>query len=203
MGRDRRCRVCGRRHCGFLVFKVTRPLGRVGYRLANKTMLFKTDVMKNGFWLTLPPLLFSMSLMAAHPNALTPAQFNEGIPAALLRIESITRILVFAMPAFFSIGLTSSRQKQGLVLYLAGVILYGLSYGIQNFSPHSQWSICKLGFAASAYTNVFWMIGLSMLGEKFYFMERLRYRPVFYVVPAVVFVAVHTTHAAVFHQRIL
>lgn len=47
------------------------------------------------------------------------------------------------------------------------------------------------------------MIGLGMLGEKFYFMERLRYRPIFYVAPAVVFVAIHTTHAVFFHQRIL
>jgi phosphotransferase system glucose/maltose/N-acetylglucosamine-specific IIC component len=92
-----------------------------------------TDIIKNGIWLTLPPLLFSLSLMNLLPTALTPAQFNRDIPDVLLKIESIGRILVFAMPAFFSIGISTKTQKRGLALYLAGVALYYLSYGTQNF----------------------------------------------------------------------
>jgi len=160
-----------------------------------------TDIIKNGIWLTFPPLLFSLSLMTFLPTALTPAQFNKGIPDVLLNIESIGRILVFAMPAFFSIGISTKTQKRGLALYLAGVTLYFLSYGTQNFSPNSDWSISTLGFAASAYTNIFWTIGLGLLGEKFYFTKRLRYRPIFYIVPAVVFAIAHTTHVVIYHQR--
>lgn len=136
------------------------------------------------------------------PNALTPAQFNEGIPDAFLYLESFGRILVFAMPAFFSIEISTTTQKRGLVLYLTGVALYYLSYGTQNFFPNSGWSTSVLGFSASAYTNVFWMIGLGLLGEKFYFTNRLRYRPIFYIVPVVVFVVVHTTHTVLYHQHI-
>jgi hypothetical protein len=161
----------------------------------------KTDIIKNGLWLTLLPLLFSLSLMSFLPTALTPAQFNQGIPDLLVNIESIGRILVFAMPVFFSIGIFTTTQKWGLAFYVAGVILYCLSYGTQNFFPNSDWSNSTLGFAASAYTNVFWMIGLGLLGEKFYFIERLRYRPIFYIVPAVIFVISHTTHAVIYHQR--
>jgi phosphotransferase system glucose/maltose/N-acetylglucosamine-specific IIC component len=160
-----------------------------------------TGIIKNGIWLTFPPLLFSLSLMILLPTALTPAQFNEGIPTVLLNIESIGRILVFAMPAFFSIGISTTTQKRGLALYLAGVILYFLSYGTQNFFPNSVWSKSTIGFAASAYTNIFWTIGLGLLGEKFYFTKRLRYRPIFYIVPAVVFAIAHTTHAVIYHQR--
>jgi hypothetical protein len=172
-------------------------------------IITKTDIIKNGIWLTFPPLLFSLSLMTLLPNALTPAQFNEGIPNVLLNIESIGRILVFAIPAFFSVGISTTTQKRGLALYLAGVILYYLSYGNQNFFPNSGWSTSTIGFAASAYTNIFWTIpqsgryanGLGLLGEKFYFTERLHYRPIFYIVPAVVFVISHTTHAVIYHQR--
>ena len=164
-------------------------------------IITKTDIIKNGIWLTFPPLLFSLSLMTLLPTALTPAQFNEGIPDVLLNIESIGQILVFAMPAFFSIGISSTTQKRGLALYLAGVILYYLSYGTQNFPPNSDWSSSTSGFAASAYTNVFWTIGLCLLGEKFYFTKRLRYRSIFYIVPAVIFVIAHTTHAVIYHQR--
>jgi hypothetical protein len=165
-------------------------------------MISKTDIIKNGIWLTLPPLLFSLSLMTVLPNALTPAQFNEGIPDAIVNIEGLGRILVFAMPAFFSIGISTTTQKRGLVLYLTGVALYYLAYGTQNFFPNSGWSTSALGFAASAYTNIFWMIGLGLLGEKFYFTNHLRYRPIFFIVPAVVFVIVHTTHAVLYHQQI-
>jgi hypothetical protein len=166
-----------------------------------KIIITKTDIIKSGIWLTFPPLLFSLSLMSLLPTALTPAQFNQGIPDVLLNVESIARILVFAMPAFFSIGISTTTQKRGLALYLAGVAIYYLCYGTQNFFPNSSWSKSTLGFAASAYTNVFWMIGLGLLGEKFYFTERLRYRPIFYIVPAVVFVIVHTTHTVIYHQR--
>jgi NADH:ubiquinone oxidoreductase subunit 6 (subunit J) len=160
-----------------------------------------TDIIKNGIWLTFPPLLFSLILMSFLPNSLTPAQFNRGIPGAVVNVESIGRILVFAMPAFFSIGISTKTQKRGLALYLAGVTLYYLSYGTQNFFPDSAWSNSTIGFAASAYTNVFWMIGLGLLGEKFYFTERLRYRPIFYIIPAVVFVIFHTIHAVIYHQQ--
>ena len=164
-------------------------------------IITKTDIIKNGIWLTFPPLLFSLSLMTSIPNALTPAQFNKGIPNVLLNIESIGRILVFVMPAFFTVGISTTTQKRGLALYLAGVILYYLSYGTQNFFPESDWSTSAIGFAASAYTNIFWTIGLGLLGEKFYFIKRLRYRSIFYIVPAVVFVIAHTTHAVIYHQR--
>lgn len=164
--------------------------------------LAKADVIKNGVWLTLPPLLFSLGLVTVLPNALTPAEFNAGIPDMLVNIESAGRVLVVGMPALFSIGLSTKTQKVGLALYLAGVTIYCLSYGIQNFFPNSDWSTSALGFAASAYTNIFWMMGLGLLGDRFYFTEHTRYRPIFYIFPAVVFVAVHTTHSVLYHQRI-
>ena len=164
-------------------------------------IITKTDILKNGIWLTFPPLLFSLSLMTLLPTALTPAQFNKGIPNVLLNIESIGRVLVFAMPAFFSIGISTTTQKRGLALYLAGVILYYLSYGTQNFFPNSAWSTSTIGFEASAYTNIFWTIGLGLLGEKFYFTKRLHYRPIFYTVPAVIFAIAHTIHVVIYHQR--
>lgn len=160
-----------------------------------------TGILKNGLWLTLPPLLFSLSLMSMVPTALTPAQFNQGVPDVVVNGEIIGRILVFAMPAFFSIGLTTKTQKRGLALYLAGVTLYCLSYGTQNFFPDSAWSTSMIGFAASAYTNVFWMIGLGLLGEKFYFFAHMRYRPILYIAPVLFFVVFHVTHSVIYHQR--
>jgi hypothetical protein len=161
----------------------------------------KIDILKNAIWLTLPPLLFGLSLMNYLPAVLTPALFNKGIPDILANGENIVRILVFAMPAFFSVGLSTKTQKQGLVLYLAGVALYCLSYGALIFFPDSVWSTSMIGFVASAYTNLFWMIGIGLLGEKFYFPARLRYRPVFFIAPVLLFLILHITHAVIIYQR--
>jgi AbrB family looped-hinge helix DNA binding protein len=57
----------------------------------------KTDIIRNGIWLTFPPLLFSLILMNRLPAALTPALFNKGIPDVLAIGENIGRILVFAL----------------------------------------------------------------------------------------------------------
>ncbi len=160
-----------------------------------------TDIVKNGIWLTFPPLLFSLSLMSRLPAALTPALFNKGIPDILLNGENIVRILVFAMPAFFSIGISTKTQKRGLALYLAGVVLYFLSYGALIVFPDSAWSTSMIGFVATAYINVFWMIGLGLLGEKFYFPARLRYRPVFFIAPVVIFLIFHITHAVIVYRQ--
>jgi hypothetical protein len=160
-----------------------------------------TDIAKNGIWLTFPPLLLSLSFMSHLPAALTPALFNKDIPDVLVNGESIVRILVFAMPAFFSIGLSTKSQKRGVVLYLVGVALYYLSYGALIIFPGSAWSTSMIGFVATAYTNLFWMIGLGVLGETFYFQARLRYRPVMFIAPAAIFLILHITHAIIVYQR--
>lgn len=159
------------------------------------------NVIKNGVWLTLPPLAFSLLLMNVLPTALTPARFNRDIPDILLNLESAARIIVFALPTFFSIGLSTKIQRRGLKIYLAGLTLYFMSYGAQNFFPESAWSTGMIGFTASAYSNVFWMVGLGLLGEKFYFLRGVRYRPIFYIAPAFIFVVLHTAHAALYFSN--
>jgi hypothetical protein len=159
------------------------------------------NVFKNGVWLTLPPLAFSLLLMNVLPTALTPAQFNRGIPSTLLNLENTATVIVFALPAFFSISPSTKTQRRGFIIYLAGLALYLISYGAQNFSPESSWSTSMIGFTASAYSNVFWMVGLGLLGEKFYFLRGVRYRPIFYIAPAVIFVVLHTAHAALYFSH--
>jgi hypothetical protein len=160
-----------------------------------------TDILKNGIWLAFAPLLFGLSFMSLLPDVLTPELFNKGVPDILVIGENIGRILVFAMPAFFSIGVSTKTQKRGLILYLAGVTLYALSYGALIIYPDSAWSTSMIGFVATAYTNVFWMTGLGLLGEKFYFPARVSYRPVYFIVPVVFFLIIHITHAVIVYQR--
>ncbi len=157
-------------------------------------------ILKNGVWLTLPPLLFSLGLMASAPTALTAIEFNAGIPDVLIKGELIGRVLVFAMPFFFSIELVTKIQKIGLAVYCFGVTSYCLTYGTQHLLPEVAWSTSLIGFTASAYTNLFWMIGISLMGQKFYPPIRLPYRPIFYIAPATAFIILHVAHAALYFR---
>jgi hypothetical protein len=160
-----------------------------------------TNIFKNGIWLTFPPLLFSLSLMGLLPDALTPAQFNKDIPDLLVMGENIARVFVFGMPLFFSVSLSTKTQKRGLLLYLVAIALYYLSYLVLIFMPNTAWSNSLIGFAAPAYINIFWMSGLGLLGEKFYFPDSLRYRPRFYIAPAIIFLTFHIAHTVIVYQR--
>ncbi len=161
----------------------------------------KTDIFKNGLWLTLPPLLFSLSLMNHLPLALTPALFNQDIPELLVIGENITRSVVFALPAFFSVGFSTKTQKYGLAFYLAGIVFYYFSYAALILFPDSAWSNSMVGVVATAYTNLFWMVGLGLLGEKFYFPKGLHYRAIYFITPMVLFLIFHITHAIIVYQR--
>ncbi|HRF49081.1 MAG TPA: hypothetical protein PLC98_15725 [Anaerolineales bacterium] len=160
-----------------------------------------TDVVKNGMWLIVPILGFSLVLMDRLPAALTPALFNKDIPDLLLLGENVGRIFLFGLPSLFALGISTRTQKWGLALYGVGVATYFLSYLAQIVLPDSAWSTSMAGFVATAYTNLTWIIGLGLLGERFYFTNRVRYHPVFYLAPAFVFLVFHITHAVVVYQR--
>jgi hypothetical protein len=158
------------------------------------------NVMKNGIWLTLPPLLFSLAFMWILQTAVTLTAFNKDVPDLLVFSENILRIVVFSIPAFFTVGISAKSKRRGLMLCLAGVAFYCMTYSIQNYFPDSRWSQSMIGFTASAYTNLIWMIGLGLMGNKFYFSRSVRYRPVYYIVPAAIFVVLHLAHAILFFQ---
>ncbi|HSG43804.1 MAG TPA: hypothetical protein VLA72_11665, partial [Anaerolineales bacterium] len=61
-------------------------------------------------------------------------------------------------------------------------------------------STSMIGFTATAYTNIFWLIGLSLLGNKIYFPANIRYHPMYYITFAIIFIVLHTTHAIIVYQ---
>jgi hypothetical protein len=156
--------------------------------------------LRNGIWLTVPILLWNAILASRLPAQFLPDIFWKEIPDVVAYGENSLRIVVvFAMPLFFSIGLSTKTQKQGLVWYLAGTAIYFLSWILQIYYPDSGWSTSMIGFLAPAYTPLVWLIGIGLLGEKFYFP--VRYRPVYYIAPAILFLIFHNTHTAIVYLR--
>ena len=150
-------------------------------------------------WLTIPILLWNAAFASRLPVQYLPEIFSRDIPGVVLYGETILRMVVFVMPAFFSIGIATKAQKQGLAWYLAGTAIYFLAWLPLLFAPGSAWSSSMIGFLAPAYTPVGWLVGVGLLGGEFYFA--VRYRPIYYIAPAVLFLMFHVAHAAIVYLR--
>ena len=103
------------------------------------------------------------------------------------------------MPLFFTIGISTKTQRQGLTWYAAGVLIYFLAWVPLLFYPGSAWSLSLPGFLAPAYTPLVWLVGIGLLGDGYYFP--LSYRPVYYIAPAVLFLCFHITHTAIVYLQ--
>ena len=44
------------------------------------------------------------------------------------------------------------------------------------------------------------MIGLGMMGEEFYLSAKGSYRPAYFIVPSILFIALHSIHAIIYYQ---
>lgn len=159
----------------------------------------RRKLLRNGYWMMLPILLWNIVFTISLPPQYSPAIFWKDIPPLLAVCENFLRIVMFVMPAFLALRLLSKPHRLGLLLYLVGSTLYYSSWLALILAPNSAWSTSRLGFMAPAYTPLIWMIGLALSADEFYFP--LRYRPVYYIAPAVLFTVFHCAHAALVYSR--
>ena len=153
----------------------------------------------NGFLLIAPILIWNGIFYSRLPAQYQPEIFELGIHPLISFGENILRIAVFGLPLLFMLGLSTKSQKLGLGLYLAGVIIYFLSWLPLIFAQESAWSNSLLGFMAPAYTPMLWLVGIALLGDSFYFP--VGYKPLYHLVPAGIFSIFHCVHAAIVYAR--
>ena len=151
----------------------------------------------NAIWLTFPILLWNVIFASRLPAQFLPDIFWKDIPLPVMYGENILRTVIFAMPVFISLG--KNPKKQGLAWYLIGTSIYFLAWLPLLFAPSSAWSTSMAGFMAPAYTPLLWMVGIALSGNEFYFP--LRYRPIYYIAPAIFFTIFHCTHVAIIYLR--
>jgi hypothetical protein len=160
-----------------------RDVASTGARIRNSAM-----------WFAVVPLMISFALADRLPLPFQGEKFNRGVPQHLQNAENISRIASFALPFFITIGFSRTRQKVGIVIYVAGVLLYLMSYLLLIWAPQSEWSASRWGFCTAAYINIVWMVGLAFCGESFLWRKGLRFRPSIYLIASLTFLAFHVTH---------
>ena len=149
--------------------------------------------------LTVPILVWNLALTRFLPPALASTEFSRDIPPLVAYGENTLRIAVMVLPFLMPLEVATVRQRRGLLLFAVGTIVYFLSWVPLMIVPESPWSTSWLGFVAPAYTPLVWLVGLGLIGRRFYLPSPFRWW--MYVGLACGFVAFHITHTSIVYGR--
>ncbi len=154
----------------------------------------------NCFLLVIPALIWNIALTGKLPEAFQPETFLTDIPSHITYGENIFRVLIFALMLFMPLKIVSPIQKQGLIIYVLGLVIYFGSWLMLMFLPDSEWSQSLFGFMAPAYTPLFWLGGIALIGDSSYF--HFPYRRVFFALFSVLFLIFHNLHTYMVYTKL-
>ena len=146
----------------------------------------------NCFVLTIPILVWNILLTDKLPKTTKPDILIQHISQLITYPENIIRIIVFTMMAFMPIQISKTIQKQGLFLFVFGTFIYFTSWLVLIYYPESIWSKSAFGVLSPAYTPTLWLIGIGLIGDRFYF--NLPYKRWIFISLSIIFLIFHNIH---------
>jgi hypothetical protein len=155
---------------------------------------------QNTFWLLIPILVFNIIFIKKLPPVYQADIFWENIPAWVGIPENLLRILIFLLLLVMRLEISSKRQELGAWLYAVGTLLYFAAWSAQISFPESVWSSSMIGFMAPAYTPIFWLTGLGLIGNSLT-ISRIPYKPSLYFYFIGIFLVFHNLHAHIVYVR--
>ena len=154
----------------------------------------------NGVFLLLITMLWNIIFYEYLPETFSLENFRKNIPTIVLTGENIFRILTFGFTIFLSLGLKDNAQRIGLVLYIAGVVIYFASWAAQMFLSESMWSQSLLGYTAPAFTSIIWLLGIGLVGKDLV-IKKIPYNRIVFITLSIIFVVFHTMHAVMAYSN--
>jgi hypothetical protein len=145
--------------------------------------------------LLVPALAWNAALLKRLPPVISNPDIWGAIPQPLAIAENTLRILIFAVPFFMPLQVSTKRQKRGIALFIVGTLVYFASWLALIASPQSSWATSAAGFLAPAYTPALWLLGLSLLAQEYSWGSTAR--PWIYATLSVLFLATHISHATI------
>ena len=130
-----------------------------------------------GLWPLLPILAWNLAFAGRLPPLFAD---DRAIPALILGVEMVGRVVVFGAPIVLVLGVESAWRRRGLVLHVGGVLIYLASWVPPLVDPTPSWL-----WLGPFVTPALWLAGLGL-------MARSRA----YLVGAALFVLAHATHGA-------
>ena len=140
-------------------------------------------------------LAFTSKLMP--PSAM--AEFWRDIPAPLVLIENSLRALVFGLPFFMPLQITTKPERRALWVFVLGTLVYFASWLALMYWPHSAWASSIFGSLAPVYAPILFLPSLAVLGKRLFWGHFYRWWMYLYL--CVGFLAAHITHGAFVYMR--
>jgi hypothetical protein len=153
----------------------------------------------NCFLLTIPILLWDYIFTDKLPKAFQPELFWKDIPSSITYGENISRLLMFIFISFMPLKIITNKQKNGLLLYVVGVLLYFVAWLILMYLPNTTWSNSVLGLLAPAYTPLVWLVGIGFIGNALFF--KIPYKRWLYFLVVIIFLIFHNWHTYLIYFR--
>ncbi|WP_432410132.1 hypothetical protein [Rasiella sp. SM2506] len=153
----------------------------------------------NGFLLTIPILLWDYIFTDRLPKAFQPEIFCKAIPSFITYGENISRIVMFVFISLIPLKIITNKQKNGVLLYVVGVLLYFAGWIILMFLPATDWSNSVWGLLAPAYTPLLWLVGIGFIGNSLFF--NIPYKRWLYFLVVIIFLIFHNWHTYLIYFR--
>jgi hypothetical protein len=153
----------------------------------------------NCFLLTIPVLLWDYIFTDKLPKAFQPEIFWKDIPSFIIYGENNSRLIMFVFISFMPLKIITNKQKNGLLLYVVGVLLYFLAWVILMYFPNTVWSKSILGLLAPAYTPLLWLVGIGFIGDSLFF--KIPYKRWLYFLVVIIFLIFHNWHTYLIYFR--
>jgi len=135
----------------------------------------------NGFWLMLPILAWNIVF---GPKITQEAITSDAhSPAWLLGAENIFRLATFILPLLLRMDFSGRLGKIGLIVYIAGTLVYFASWLPLVYAPQSAWSQSAAGLLAPRLTPLIALLGVALIARAW---------P--YGLLATIFIFFHTWH---------
>jgi hypothetical protein len=135
----------------------------------------------NCLWLLIPLLVWNIIL--APKITMEQVISDSHSPVWLLMAENIIRVIVFAFPLLLPLQIKNGMSKTGLVIYLAGTLIYFASWIPIIWATDSVWSQSTIGLLVPRITPLLSFLGIALVGQS-----------IPYAVMSVIFIALHTLH---------
>ena len=148
--------------------------------------------LQNCFILLIPILIWNLIFFHKLPKAFLEAEPTTIKSTIFNIVEHLFRIIVFIMTLFLKLNITSPQQKVGLLIYLAGVLLYFISWIPLINKKETIWKNSYFGLLGPSFTPIIWLLGIALIGNKsFIAIDNVSF---IFISLSILFITFHVIH---------
>ena len=141
----------------------------------------------NCFLLFIPVIIINILFTGYLPEC-----YLKNISHIIIYAESIVRIILMALSALMIIDISDRTGKTGILIYIAGLVIYSVSWLILIMYPETVAENSIILQLSGYWTATIWLIGTGITGNKLF--VKIPYHYIIYIILSILFGILHTCH---------